>query len=1219
MGVTNIGISDAVGTTASAGIGSGNVVYLTGPVPTATTIPANGGYATFTWTYSANGAGNATLIGSASTTGSLSGQASSNTVLIQTDPSLTINFTPFTTSTISTGQGITVIMNIQNSGQATANNLLPQLIPEGDSSSIGLISALPSAVNIPGNLGNANFTWIYNTTANGVVNFYGQAAGTDANSGAVVSPTPVITGNVTIESPVSLASQISLPATVSEGESYVVYMTITNTGQANSNAVTPGMLMLSTGPGSGTSIKILGPSPANANISGLGSVVFSWTYSATGTGSITFTDSASGTDVNSGNMMTSPVASASILVQKPSALSASISALPATAKTGGAITVVVSVTNGNGCATATGVSVTPQDLGKKLYGAASAGIFAAPSPVAGNIPGNTTQTFTWVYTAGSGVGSMSFTGFAMGIDGNAGWPVSSLNAQSNSVAITPSANLISSFIIPITQVSVGQVITVMMSVSNNGGGTSNTTNASALTVYNSGSGSAQGTGGPVPFNVLMGPSATQMFTWTYSASSAGTIFFSGNASGTDSIFGIISSPISNSTGVIIQNAVNLGATITAAPSTVSTGQLITVIMSVTNNGGSTATGVLPITPAAQGTGAVSLSTTASPQTILAGNFATFTWTYSAASGGTVIFTTSASGIDINSGATVSSPAVSTSNIIIQNAALLAAQISGPAVIGTGDTFTMYMTVTNTGQAPADLTTATIAGALVSGAGTLTYISGPQPASITIIGGASVSFSWVYSATGALATFAFAGNATGTDNNSGLSKTAIAAAVNVVVQTPAPQFTLPVLTAIPGQVSVGQLITVVLGVTNNGLANATNTTPTLSIVSGNVSLQSGPLPATATIPANGGYATFTWTYKANAAGTASFNGSVTSLGVTSSLATSNNVTIQTIPVINISYQPIVAQVSVSQQLTIIMGIVNSGQATIANVVPVLTGQGDTAGLSIISGPQPANATLTNGTTGYFTWTYNIIGSGTVNFFGQASGTDVNSGLTINATPVPTSYVAMQTPAGLASSIILPATVSIGQWYTVYMSVTNTGQAAANNTAPGNLFLSGTGTTVKEAGPAPANAIIPGGSSTVFTWTYSASGTGNVIFTGIAQGADANSGSITTSPVAANSLLVQKDVGLTVSISALPNPAKTGAVLTVVAVVTNGANCATAGSVSITPQDLGKSATGAASATVLTQPSPAEHEHTGWHSRKLYMDLFARVRHRKYKLYRFCYWN
>ncbi|HPI03349.1 MAG TPA: hypothetical protein PKZ78_05870, partial [Candidatus Goldiibacteriota bacterium] len=839
----------------------------------------------------------------------------------------------------------------------------------------------------------------------------------------------------------------------------------------------------------------------------------------------------------------------------------------------------------------------PQALGLILTGSVNPAIISSPAPVSKTVAGGTTQYFTWIYNAGTQTGTISFTGRAIASDANAGWAVDGTQVQSNDVSVLTSAVLSSSIIIPDTDVSVGQVITVIMSVTNDGGATANTVNANVLTIYNDGSGSASLASGPVPSNITLNSTQNQLFTFTYNANQAGVIYFSGNARGNDSTFGLINSSISNSAAVSIQNAVSLGATITASPEIVSTGQRITVVMAVTNNGQATAVGAIGVTPTTTGGGSVVLLTSPNAVNISGGATEYFTWTYSANSSGTINFTSRATAVDINSSLVKTSPALTSSNIIIRGAAVLAAEVSGPQVVANdGTVYALTMTVTNNGQADALNVVPNLSYINIAGDAVASVITGPVPATAVIDGLSNTVFVWTYSVQGS-GTIQFTSLAYGVDEYSGAQISAAANILTNVVQTPQPLLTKPSVTSLPAQVTIGQVITVVAGVTNNGLADSIATSADAYAAPGstaNVVLLSGPSPSSAVIPGNGGYAQFTWTFSADGSGAVWFNASAYTGAISSPVGSGNTVTVQSQPALTISYQPIVSPKSVGQQITVIMNVNNSGEAAANNTVPLVTVIGDASSLTLISGPVPGAANITGGSSAAYTWRYSTTNTGTVSFYGEAQGADANSGLIKTAAPVTSSQVILQSPATLTANLLLPSTVSLYQVYTVVMQVSNTGSAAAVNVAPPSaLNLTGsTGSSIKVSGPAPAVQTIAGSSSAFFTWTYSAVGTGSMNFSGNAAGTDGNSGAVVTSTNASRGLIIEKASKLTSVITASPDPAKTGEQVTVIMAVSNETGAATAMNVSVTPQALEVVVDGLArTVNTVSIPSPVSRNISG----------------------------
>jgi uncharacterized repeat protein (TIGR01451 family) len=101
----------------------------------------------------------------------------------------------------------------------------------------------------------------------------------------------------TVQSPVTLSASLSAaPLAADVGDPITVTMAVTNSGQADAQNVTPSTLTLG---GTGSAVLVSGPTPPSADISGGGTASFTWVYSGTATGTVNWTGSASGSDVNS--------------------------------------------------------------------------------------------------------------------------------------------------------------------------------------------------------------------------------------------------------------------------------------------------------------------------------------------------------------------------------------------------------------------------------------------------------------------------------------------------------------------------------------------------------------------------------------------------------------------------------------------------------------------------------------------------------------------------------------------------------------------------------------------------------------------------------------------------------------------------------------------------------------------------------------------------------
>jgi LmbE family N-acetylglucosaminyl deacetylase len=119
-------------------------------------------------------------------------------------------------------------------------------------------------------------------------------------------------------------------------------------------------------------------------------------------------------------------------------------------------------------------------------------------------------------------------------------------------------------------------------------------------------------------------------------------------------------------------------------------------------------------------------------------------------------------------------------------------------------------------------------------------------------------------------------------------------------------------------------------------------------------------------------------------------------------------------------------------------------------------------------------------------------------------------------------ANQTPANLVATLsAAPNPVFQGNPLTVTLSVTNSGQTAADGVAPSGFTIGGAGATCP-ASPTPASANIAGGGSQLFTWACTASNTvGSATFSAGATGIDANSGATISAAPTSASVTIQRN--------------------------------------------------------------------------------------------------
>ncbi|MGC9399078.1 MAG: Calx-beta domain-containing protein [Anaerolineae bacterium] len=140
--------------------------------------------------------------------------------------------------------------------------------------------------------------------------------------------------------------------------------------------------------------------------------------------------------------------------------------------------------------------------------------------------------------------------------------------------------------------------------------------------------------------------------------------------------------------------------------------------------------------------------------------------------------------------------------------------------------------------------------------------------------------------------------------------------------------------------------------------------------------------------------------------------------------------------------------------------------------------------------------------------------------------------------------VQQPATLTIALAAPpSSIVLGAPLTVTLHVTNTGGAAAVNVTPSPLIVNGTGSVTLTDGPSPPTvATLPGGASTAFTWTYTATGIGSVDWTGHATAMDANACTLLASAEATSAPVLIGGADLALTKAATPEPVLAGSSMT-----------------------------------------------------------------------------
>ncbi len=446
---------------------------------------------------------------------------------------------------ISTDQQFTVNMRVDNSGSSQINDVDPSaLTVTATGSATATTSSDPAAQSIDVS-GSKQYQWLYTAGPNpGTLSFKGSAQGTDAQG--TITSNIALSKDVMVEKKADLSVSVSAsPSTVSSNETITVTVTVNNTGEADALNVAPSLAPS----GSASPELDSGPTPATTTIKGGRSMQFTFKAHGAGPGVANFTAGiAQGADGNSNAVLTAATDQDSVTVQVPPshALTSSISASPAAVEPSDPITVTMDVQNTGGSLLN---NVVPSTL--VIGGSSSDAIYASgptPASAATLAPGEA-QQFSWTYTAGSTLGLVNFIGNAVSTQ------AASSSSSSNDITIqTESAALTSSISATPTSLLTNATITVTMTVTNtaaSGAATAVNVTPSVLTLGGT-IAEANLLSGPAPSNADIAPQAQQNFVWTYKAGqNAGTVNFTGNASGVDSNSQADVSSTANTSGNVI--------------------------------------------------------------------------------------------------------------------------------------------------------------------------------------------------------------------------------------------------------------------------------------------------------------------------------------------------------------------------------------------------------------------------------------------------------------------------------------------------------------------------------------------------------------------------------------------------------------------------------------------------------------------------------------------
>lgn len=211
-------------------------------------------------------------------------------------------------------------------------------------------------------------------------------------------------------------------------------------------------------------------------------------------------------------------------------------------------------------------------------------------------------------------------------------------------------------------------------------------------------------------------------------------------------------------------------------------------------------------------------------------------------------------------------------------------------------------------------------------------------------------------------------------------------------------------------------------------------------------------------------------------------------------------------------------STGQVLSLQVSLANTGGSAVQGISLSVTVQGE-GGATV--GTLPAAVDVAAGGEAALEVPLTATSAGALTVSVVATGREAISGRVVEAA-ASAGALAVVERAALAAALALPAVLEAGSAFTVTMTVSNTGGAAALGVAPGPLTLvaGSTGVLASFTGPTPAAADVAGQGSATFRWSAQLQGPGSVQLTGAAAGADENDGGPVAAPPARSNVGSQR---------------------------------------------------------------------------------------------------
>lgn len=188
-----------------------------------------------------------------------------------------------------------------------------------------------------------------------------------------------------------------------------------------------------------------------------------------------------------------------------------------------------------------------------------------------------------------------------------------------------------------------------------------------------------------------------------------------------------------------------------------------------------------------------------------------------------------------------------------------------------------------------------------------------------------------------------------------------------------------------------------------------------------------------------------------------------------------------------------------RVTITVSVSNSGSVGVERLTSELEILSGSIYISSLSGPLPSGqARIAPGSAESFSWTGAILGTGPISVRARASG--FLSGQNVPVAGQVAHDLTSPTVAQLTAALTPnPLEVTGGKWFTLTITVSNTGGLPVTGVSPGLEATSGADLVTLKGGPVPEKPVSlhPGGSQE-FTFTFSANGSGIVSFSTTVQG-------------------------------------------------------------------------------------------------------------------------